>query len=80
MQFLVMMKNTVLNIEEVTRVDFEAESKAVGLGSKVAMRIYDEVAEGLKAALNESAEDLRKLGFKEANKIAGKIYDYCCLK
>ena len=65
--------NGKLNIEEITRADFEAEAKTVGLGANVAMRIYDEVADGLKAALNESAEELNALGFNEAKKIAGKI-------
>ena len=45
--------NGKLNIEEITRADFEAEAKTVGLGANVAMRIYDEVADGLP--------DLRKI-------------------
>ena len=66
--------NGKLNIDEVTRADFEAEAKSIGLGSKLAMNIFDEVQSGLKGALMESAEELNTLGFSKAKEIAEKIW------
>lgn len=65
--------NGKINSEEVTRSDFEAEAKKVGLGSKIAMRIYDEICSRFEKALYESVHDLEKTGFTEARKIADKI-------
>ncbi len=61
------------NINQVTRYDLEQEAKNCGLGSKAAMKIYDELHDGIKRALLDSAEELSKTGFPEANSMAEKI-------
>jgi serine/threonine-protein kinase HipA len=62
------------NINQITRDDFEKEAKNCGLGSKIAMKIYDEVQSGIKKALFDSAEELTQTGFSEAQSIAEKIF------
>ena len=60
-------------MDEVTRADFELEVKSIGLGTKPAMKIFDEVKNGLLEALKESAEELEEKGFAQAGEIADKI-------
>lgn len=61
------------NINQITRDDLEQEAKNCGLGSKAAMKIYDELHNGIKKALLDSAEELSNTGFTEAQFIAEKI-------
>jgi serine/threonine-protein kinase HipA len=61
------------NINQITRDDLEQEAKNCGLGSKAAMKIYDELHNGIKKALLDSAEELSNTGFTEAQTIAEKI-------
>lgn len=61
------------NINQITRDDFEKEAKNCGFGSKIAMKIYDEVHNGIKKAIFDSAEELTQTGFSEAQSIAEKI-------
>lgn len=65
--------NEKLNMDEVTRADFELEAKSVGLGVKLAMNIFDEVQNGLMNALKTSACELEEKGFSQAGEIASKI-------
>ncbi|MCR5125642.1 MAG: HipA domain-containing protein [Treponema sp.] len=66
--------NCKQNINQITKDDFEKEAKNCGLGSKVAMKIYDEVHNGIKKAIFDSAEELTQTGFSEAQSIAEKIF------
>ncbi len=65
--------NGKLNINQITRNDFENEAKNCGLGSKPAMKIYDELHTGIKKTLLDSADELSKKGFTEAKSMAKKI-------
>ena len=65
--------NGKLNMDEVTRADFELESKSCGLGTKPAMKIFDEVQNGLLEALKKSAGELEEKGFAQAGELADKI-------
>lgn len=65
--------NGKYNINEISKPDFEAEAKNVGLGKKLAMNIFDEVQSNFELALNAAADELEKSGFVEAKKIAKKI-------
>ena len=65
--------NGKLNMDEVTRADFELEAKSCGLGTKPAMKIFDEVQNGLLEALKESAGELEGKGFAQAGEIVDKI-------
>jgi len=65
--------NGKLNMDEVTRADFELEAKSIGLGTKIAMNIYDEIQKELPEALKTSAGELEQKGFVQAVEIADKI-------
>ena len=65
--------NGKLNMDEVTRADFELESKSCGLGTKPAMKIFDEVQNGLLEALKKSVGELEEKGFAQAGEIADRI-------
>lgn len=65
--------NGKLNMDEISRTDFELEAKSVGLGTKPAMKIFDEVQNGLLEALKKSAGELEEKGFVQAGEIADKI-------
>lgn len=65
--------NEKLNMDEVTRADFKFEAKSVGLGTKFAMKIFDEVQNGLQEALKASVSELEEKGFAQASEIADKI-------
>lgn len=64
------------NINQITRDDLEQEAKNCGLGSKAAMKIYDELYNGIQKALLDSANELSKTGFSEAHSMAEKILGY----
>ena len=64
------------NINQITREDLEQEAKNCGLGSKIAMKIYDELHNGIQKALLDSADELSKTGFSEAHSMAEKILEY----
>ena len=64
------------NINQITRDDLEQEAKNCGLGSKAAMKIYDELYNGIQKALLDSADELSKTGFSEAHSMAEKILGY----
>jgi serine/threonine-protein kinase HipA len=64
------------NINQITRDDLEQEAKNCGLGSKAAMKIYDELYNGIQKALLDSADELSKTGFSEAYSMAEKILGY----
>ena len=61
------------NINQVTREDLEHEAKKCGLGSKIAMKIFDELNASIQKALLDSAEELSKTGFTEAQSMAENI-------
>lgn len=65
--------NGKLNMDEVSRADFELEAKSCGLGTKPAMKIFDEVQNGLLEALKKSAGELEEKGFAQAGEIADRI-------
>lgn len=60
-------------LEDVTRSDFEAEAKTIGLGSKLAMNIYDDISSNFEPALKCSAKELNEIGFTDAVNIAERI-------
>lgn len=64
------------NVNQITRDDLEMEAKNCGLGSKAAMKIYDEVLYGIQKALLDSADELSRVGFTEAQPMAEKILGY----
>ncbi len=61
------------DINLVTRNDLEKEAKRCGLGSKVSMKIYDEIQDGIKKAILDSADELSRNGFSESQGLAETI-------
>ena len=61
------------NINQIRQDDLEKEAKNCGLGSKAAMKIYDELHDGIKNALLDSSKELFKKGFLDAQILAEKI-------
>ena len=68
------------NINQITKADLEQEAKNCGLGPKAAVKIYDELHTGIKKALLDSAEELSKAGFSEAQAMAESIISIPVLK
>ncbi len=64
------------DVNQITRDDLKQEAKNCGLGSKAAMKIYDELHNGIQKALLDSADELSKTGFTEANSMAENILGY----
>ena len=64
------------NLNKITRDDLEQEAKNCGLGPKVAIKIYNELYNGIQKALLDSAGELSKIGFTEAHAMAEKILGY----
>ena len=64
------------NINQIRKDDLEKEAKNCGLGTKVAMKIYDEVHNGIQKALLDSADELSRDGFTGARPMAEKILGY----
>ena len=65
--------NGKYRIIKITRDDFKFESKHSGLGSKLAMSVFDYLKEQFVPALMVSAEELAGQGFKQAPVLAEKI-------
>lgn len=65
--------NGKLNRSAITKEDFEAEAVHCGLGSKLAMKIFDQMSLEFPSALEESACELMKLGFTEVQAVYEKI-------
>ncbi|MCR4630774.1 MAG: HipA domain-containing protein [Treponema sp.] len=61
------------NINQIRKDDLEKEAKNCGLGTKVVMKIYDELHDGIKNALLDSSKELFKKGFPDAQILAEKI-------
>lgn len=60
-------------LNRISRESFEDEAKAVGLGTKIAMRRFDELSGSFEGALIESAEDLEMHGIHDVKSIANAI-------
>ena len=60
-------------LSRISRESFEDEAKIVGLGTKIAMRRFDELSGSFEGALIESANMLEAQGISCAWEIAGSI-------
>ena len=71
--------NKKIERESITRDDFEKQAVLCGLGSKLAMNIFDQMTADFSFALEESMRELKKLGFAEVQDIYDKIllFSFC---
>jgi serine/threonine-protein kinase HipA len=61
------------NLHKITRKSFEEEAKKVGLGTKLAMKHFDEMAEAFPAALSKAKDEAESMGLPGAAEIADLI-------
>ena len=65
--------NNKLERNSITRDDFKAEAVHCGLGSKLAMNVFDQIVSEFNSALEASMLELKSLGFAEVHGIYDKI-------
>ena len=61
------------NLHKITRKSFEEEAKKVGLGTKLAMQHFDEMAEAFPEALSNAKDEAESMGLPGAAEIADLI-------
>ena len=62
-----------INIEKMNRNTFATASGEAGLSQRLALKIFDELADGFENALKKAAAEMSESGFKDANKLKNKI-------
>lgn len=62
-----------LNIERINRENFSVAADEIGMTSKMALNIFDDVADNLENALEKAAEYLANQGFSHAESLKKKI-------
>lgn len=63
----------IYNIHNISREEFKKEAKNIGLGSKIAIKRFDNMVSNFERALRESAEQLKNQGFEGVEDIASQI-------
>lgn len=58
-----------LDIRDITRDSFERAAKEIGIGHKLAMQHFDELASKFMPVVNETADEMMKEGYLEADRI-----------
>lgn len=58
---------------EIDRKSLENASKEIHIGTKLAMKRFDYLRDNLEKAINESADELVKSGYKEAGQLGERI-------
>lgn len=61
------------NIFDITRESFEIESRNIGLGSKMAMKRFDDMKERFTDALRAATQELKEKGLKGIDDIYDMI-------
>ena len=61
------------NIDNINREHFEKAATEVGLSKKIALKQFDELANGFKKALEETADEMYEDGYQQAKLIKDKI-------
>jgi len=69
------MINGKLDCTSVDREDFEVMARKVSIGYKVAMEHYDNIANNIERALQESILEMKEMGFNEAEELGERIND-----
>ena len=61
------------NINEISRESFKNAAIQVGIGTKIAMRRFDDMINGFTNALNQAKEELDKNGINQIDSIGAQI-------
>jgi len=64
-----------ISIDNIDRDAFAREARNIGLGTKIAMHRYDEMAEKFSSARMSSAEELGDSGFEKAEELCKSILE-----
>ncbi|MCR5227200.1 MAG: HipA domain-containing protein [Eubacterium sp.] len=62
-----------IDIDRINRSTFAIASKDAGLSERIALKIFDEVADGFEKALNDAVEVVAESGFESIGKLKNKI-------
>ncbi len=62
-----------LDIERLNRASFSSAAATVGIPERLAMKIFDEAAEGFEDALSKASAKLGEKGFGDADKMQADI-------
>ncbi len=68
------------NLHRITRKSFEEEAKKVGIGAKLAMQHFDEMAEAFPAALSKAKDEAENLGLPGAAELENRILNFRKIK
>ena len=61
------------DINKIHRGSFMQEARKIGLGEKIAMRHFDDIAAKFEDALNQACDELMEKGFVKAEDIKKRI-------
>ena len=61
------------NLDEITESDFRTMAAQIGIGEKLAMKVFDEVLAAFEKSVRESAKELSLIGFENAMDIGDRI-------
>ncbi|SEQ91457.1 serine/threonine-protein kinase HipA [Lachnospiraceae bacterium NE2001] len=62
-----------IDIDRINRSTFVTASKEVGISERIALKIFDEVADGFEKAINDAAETIAESGFENIKSLKTKI-------
>ena len=65
-----------IDIDRINRSTFATASKEAGISERIALKIFDEVADGFEKALNDATETIAESGFESIGKLKNKIKKY----
>lgn len=67
--------NGIYDINQITRKDFEREANLLGLGSKMAMKRFDQMVKNFNHAIEKAKTELEKQGFDQMEGIKNMILE-----
>ena len=62
-----------ISLDDLTRDSFRQAALEIGLGEKMAMRRFDDMAKRFRSALHESSEQLTRQGYRHAAELEARI-------
>lgn len=62
-----------ISLDDLTRDSFRQAALEIGLGEKMAMRRFDDMAKRFRSALHESSEQLTRQGYRHATELEARI-------
>ena len=62
-----------VNIEKINRKHFETAAKDVDMSVNMAMRVFDDLANGFEKSVKQAGEDMKKIGMPGVKRLQDKI-------